>query len=81
MEGYTDLLGIASYTRLNLTMTRMEMLLQGNFLGLVKSETFVSASYSLTFAGAQFYVRVKVDLSGINNVGNIDTKRSISFIL
>ena len=49
-------------------MTRMELLLQGDFLGLIKSEVFVAASYSLTFGGSQFYVRVTVDLSAINGV-------------
>ena len=49
-------------------MTQMELLIQGNFLGLIKAELFMSASYSLTFLGAQFYVRVTVDLSGINDV-------------
>ena len=71
IEGYTELLGISTYCRLNLTMTRMELLIQGNFLGLIKAELFVSASYSLSFVGAQFYVRVTVDLSGINNVRKI----------
>ena len=68
IEGYTNLLGISTYCRLNLTMTQMELLIQGNFLGLIKAELFMSASYSLTFLGAQFYVRVTVDLSGINDV-------------
>ena len=49
-------------------MTRMELLIQGDFLGLITAEVFVLASYSYTFAGAQFYVRVTVDLSGINSV-------------
>ena len=49
----------------------MELLIRGNFLGLIKAELFVSASYSLSFVGAQFYVRVIVDLSGINNVRKI----------
>jgi len=49
-------------------MTRMELLIRGSFLGLITAEVFVSASYSLTFAGASFYVRVTVDLTGINNV-------------
>lgn len=71
IEGYTNLLGISTYCRLNLTMTQMELLIQGNFLGLIKAELFVSASYSLTFIGAQFYVRVTVDLSGINDVRNL----------
>lgn len=52
-------------------MERMELLIRGNFLGLIKAELFVSASYSLSFVGAQFYVRVTVDLSGINNVRKI----------
>lgn len=71
IEGYTNLLGISTYCRLNLTMTQMELLIQGNFLGLIKAELFLSASYSLTFVGAQFYVRVTVDLSGINDVRNL----------
>ena len=50
-------------------MTRMELLLQGDFLGLIKAEVFVSASYDfVSFSGASFYVRVTVDLSGINAV-------------
>ena len=68
IEGYINLLGISTYCRLNLTMTQFELLIQGNFLNLIKAELFVSASYSLTFLGAQFYVRVTVDLAGINNV-------------
>ena len=71
IEGYTNLLGISTYCRLNLTMTQMELLIQGNFLGLIKAELFMSASYSSTFVGAQFYVRVTVDLSGINDVRNL----------
>ncbi|KAL9979348.1 hypothetical protein ACROYT_G016999 [Oculina patagonica] len=69
IEGYTSLLGISAYVRLNLTMTRMELLIQGDFLGLIKAEVFVVAGYSISgsFAGAQFYVRVTVDLSGIND--------------
>ena len=70
IEGYTELLGISTYCRLNLTMTRMELLIQGNFLNLIKAELFVFAAYSYLFPSAEFYVRVTVDLSGINNVGN-----------
>ena len=65
------MLGISTYCRLNLTMTRMELLIQGNFLNLIKAEVFLSASYSLSFASASFYVRVTVDLSGINDVSGI----------
>lgn len=68
IEGYAELLGISAYCRLNMTLDRMELLIRGNFLNLIKAELFVSAGYSLTFAGAHFYVRVTVDLSGINNV-------------
>ena len=48
----------------------MELLLQDEFLGLIKAEVFVAASYPVNhnFAGAQFFVRVTVDLSGINDV-------------
>lgn len=67
-EGYTELLGISTYCRLNFTMSRMELLIQGNFLGIIKAELFLTASYSLTFASSQFYVKVTVDLSGINDV-------------
>ena len=49
----------------------MELLIQGSFLGLITAEVFVSASYSITFAGASFYVRVTVDLTAINNVRKI----------
>ncbi|KAL9979352.1 hypothetical protein ACROYT_G017003 [Oculina patagonica] len=67
IEGYAELLGISTYCRLNMTISRMELLIRGNFLNLIKAELFLSASYSLSFAGASFYVRVTVDLSGINN--------------
>ena len=48
----------------------MELLLQGDFFGLIKAEVFVAASYAINhnFADAEFYVRVTVDLSGINDV-------------
>ena len=52
-------------------MTRMELLLQGDFLGLIKAEVFVSATYSISFSGAQFYVRVTVDLSALNAVSSL----------
>ena len=70
IEGYTSLLGISAYVRLNLTMSRMELLIQGDFLGLIKAEVFVAAAYAINqnFAGAEFYVRVTVDLTGINEV-------------
>ena len=68
IEGYTSLLGISTYVRLNLTMTQIELLVQGNFLNLIKAELFLTASYSYTSIGGQFYVRVTVDLSGINKV-------------
>ena len=61
-------------------MTRMELLIQGSFLGLITAEVFVAASYSISFAGAQFYVRVTVDLSGINNVRNIASSHIIELI-
>ena len=67
-EGYTELLGISAYCRLNFTMSRMELLIQGNFLGIIKAEVFLTASYSSIFALSQFYVKVTVDLSGINDV-------------
>lgn len=70
VEGYTNLLGISTYCRLNLTMTQIELLIQGNFLNLIKAELFLTASYSLTGFGGQFYVRVTVDLSGINKVSS-----------
>ena len=40
-------------------------------MGLITAEVFVSASYSITFAGASFYVRVTVDLSGLKKVSKI----------
>ncbi|XP_067053119.1 uncharacterized protein [Acropora muricata] len=66
IEGYTNLLGIETYCRLNLTMTQVELLIQGNFLNLIKAELYLTAGYSLTGFGANFYVRVTVDLGGIN---------------
>lgn len=68
IEGYTNLLGIETYCRLNLTMTQVELLIQGNFLNLIKAELYLTAGYSLTGFGANFYVRVTVDLGGINKV-------------
>lgn len=68
IEGYINLLGISTYCRLNLTMTHMELVIQGNFLGLIKAELFVSSAFSLTFLGSNFYCKVLVDLAGINNV-------------
>ncbi|XP_022792631.1 uncharacterized protein LOC111331727 [Stylophora pistillata] len=67
IEGYTNILGISTYCRLNLTITRIEMLVQGNFLELIKAELFMTASYSLTSLGTQFYIKINVDLHGINN--------------
>ena len=46
----------------------MELLLQGNFLGLIRAEVFVVAGLRLEWLGADFYVRVTIDLSGINKV-------------
>ena len=69
IEGYTKLLGISTYCRLNLTMTQLELLIQGNFLNLIKAELYLTAGYSyIGSLGANFYVRVTVDLSGINKV-------------
>ena len=68
IEGYTKLLGISTYVRLNLTMSHIELLIQGNFLNLIKAELYLTAGYSLTGFSANFYVRVTVDLSGINKV-------------
>lgn len=49
-------------------MTHAELLLQGNFLGLIRAEVFVVAGLRLEWLGADFYVRVTIDLSGINKV-------------
>lgn len=68
VEGHTNILGISTYCRLNLTTTRIELLVQGNFLNLIKAELYMTASYSLTWLGTQFYIRINVDLHAINNV-------------
>ena len=62
-------------------MTRMELLIRGSFLGLITAEVFVAASYTLLFPSAQFYVRVTVDLSGINNVRKIAPVIELIFVL
>lgn len=49
-------------------MSHIELLIQGNFLNLIKAELYLTAGYSLTGFSANFYVRVTVDLSGINKV-------------
>ena len=49
-------------------MSHIELLIQGNFLNLIKAELYLTAGYSLTGFSANFYVRVSVDLSGINKV-------------
>ena len=49
-------------------MTHMELVIQGNFLGLIKAEVFVSSAFSLTFLGSKFYCKVSLDLNGLNNV-------------
>nr|XP_058970077.1 uncharacterized protein LOC131796502 [Pocillopora verrucosa] len=67
VEGHTNILGISTYCRLNLTTTRIELLVQGNFLNLIKAELYMTASYSLTWLGTQFYIRINVDLHAINN--------------
>lgn len=57
------------------------MLIQGSFLGLITAEVFVTASYSISFTVAQFYVRVTVDLSGINNVRKIAPVIELIFVV
>lgn len=49
-------------------MTQVELLIQGNFLNLIKAELYLTAGYSLTGFGANFYVIVTVDLGGLNKV-------------
>ena len=71
IEGYSDILGISTYLRLNLTMTQIELLIQGNFLNLITAEVYLFASYSTKWIGAQFYVKVTVDLKAINNVSSV----------
>lgn len=55
-------------------MTHVELLLQGDFLGLIRAEVFVVAGLRLEWLGADFYVRVTVDLSGINEVRKYVTR-------
>ena len=71
IEGYSDILGISTYLRLNLTMTQIELVIEGNFLNLIKAEVFLFASYSKKWIGAQFYVKVTVGLKAINNVSSV----------
>jgi len=59
-------------------MSHLELLVQGNFLNLIKAEVFVAAEYGLKFSldGAKYYVRVEVDLGGLNAVSDfIQTNR------
>ena len=52
-------------------MKSFELLIQGNFLNLIKAELYIIAGYGFnSFADLKFYVRVTVDLSGLNNVRN-----------
>ena len=55
---------------MNLTMTEFQLLVQGNFLNLIKAEVFVAASYARSFDNLKFYAKVTVDLSGLNKVSN-----------
>ena len=71
IEGYSNILGISTYLRLNLTMTQIELLIKGNFLDLIKAEAYLFASYSTKWIGAQFYVKVTVDLKAINSVSSV----------
>ena len=59
------------YANMNLTMTEFQLLVQGNFLNLLKAEVFVAASYGRSFQQSKFYARVSVDLSGLNDVSVI----------
>lgn len=52
-------------------MTQIELLIQGNFLNLIKAEVYLFASYSTKWIGAQFYVKITVDLKAINNVSSV----------
>ena len=53
-------------------MTQVELLIQGNFLGLIKAELYLTAGYSLSSFGGNFYVRVTVDLGGLNKVRELE---------
>ena len=69
IEGYIDLFSITTYCRLNLTMEAFELLIRGNFMGLIKAEVFVAANYPLYgLGGIKFYVKVEVDLYALNKV-------------
>ncbi|XP_048580608.1 uncharacterized protein LOC5507741 isoform X2 [Nematostella vectensis] len=69
IEGYIEIFSISVYCRLNFTMSYLELLIQGNFLNLIKAEVYIEAKYGITFdflLPQSFYVHVEVDLSGIN---------------
>lgn len=69
IEGYIDLFSIRTYCRLNLTMEAFELLIRGNFMGLIKAEVFVAANYPMYgLAGIKFYVKVEVDLYALNKL-------------
>ena len=51
IEGYIDLFSITTYCRLNLTMEAFELLIRGNFMGLIKAEVFVAAKLSFVRLG------------------------------
>lgn len=61
-------MGISVYANMNLTMTEFQLLVRGNFLGLLKAEVYVAANYAPVFSLLKFYAKITVDLSGLNNV-------------
>ncbi|CAB3978528.1 sushi, von Willebrand factor type A, EGF and pentraxin domain-containing 1-like [Paramuricea clavata] len=65
-EGFVSVLGISAYANMNLTMTEFQLLVQGNFLNLIKAEVYVAANYAPVFSLLKFYAKVTVDLSGLN---------------
>lgn len=67
-EGFVSILGISVYANMNLTMTEFRLLIQGNFLNLIKAEVYVAANYAPDFSQLKFYAKVTVDLSGLNKV-------------
>lgn len=50
-------------------MEAFELLISGNFMGLIKAEVFVAANYpKYGLSGINFHVIVEVDLYALNKV-------------
>ena len=49
-------------------MTQFQLLVRGDFLGILKAKVYVAANYAPRFSQLNFYAKVTVDLSGLTDV-------------